>query len=166
MFERTRVSSGGVGAALPAARRCAVLPILDLHRARLVTLQWGKKKKKIKKSTNSNFGFHIGLFGLPAERTSFGALADITVTTSYRGNTLTSPLVGSEIRVKLECWESYSSVHSSTNSRAKERHAACHVWLVGGGAEIIGAGQRVEATHRCRRLKLLQLLRISVRACV
>jgi hypothetical protein len=36
----------GVGAALPAARRCAVLPILDLHRARLMPLQWGKKKKK------------------------------------------------------------------------------------------------------------------------
>ena len=34
MFGRTRVISGGVGAALPAARRCAVLPILDLHRAR------------------------------------------------------------------------------------------------------------------------------------
>jgi hypothetical protein len=60
VFGRTRASSGGVGAALPAARRCAVLPILDLHRARLMPLQWGKKKKKIKKSTNSNFGFHIG----------------------------------------------------------------------------------------------------------
>ena len=45
-FGRTRVSSGGVGAALPAARRCAVLPILDLHRARLVPLQVGKKEEK------------------------------------------------------------------------------------------------------------------------
>ena len=82
MFGRTRASSGGVGAALPAARRCAVLPILDLHLgAALPALEYlpaarrcavflnldlnldrglEKKKKKLKKSTNSNFGFHIG----------------------------------------------------------------------------------------------------------
>ena len=46
VFGRTRASSGGVVAALPAARRYAVLPILDL----LVwcLFKWGKKKKKLK----------------------------------------------------------------------------------------------------------------------
>jgi len=34
-----------------------------------------KRRKKIKKSTNSNFGFHIGYFGMPAEANFGGALA-------------------------------------------------------------------------------------------
>jgi hypothetical protein len=56
---------------------------------RLVPLQWGKKKKKNKKSTNSNFGFHIGfhIIRYASRIELFGALADITVTTSYRGAT-------------------------------------------------------------------------------
>ena len=54
-----------------------LLTRFDLHRARLVPLlySWGKKKKKNKKSTNSNFGFHIGYFGMPAEANFGGALA-------------------------------------------------------------------------------------------
>jgi hypothetical protein len=34
------------------------------------------------------------------------------------------------------------------------------------GTETIGAGQRVEAAHKCRRHKLLQLLRVSAYVCV
>jgi len=48
----------------------------------------GKKKKKIKKIHELQLRFSYRLFGMPAKRTSFGALADITVTTSYRGRTL------------------------------------------------------------------------------
>ena len=80
-----RANSVGVGA-LPS--RCAVLPILDLHRARLVPLQWGKKKEKLKKIHELQLRFSYRLFGMPTERTSFSALADITVTTSYRATTL------------------------------------------------------------------------------
>jgi hypothetical protein len=83
------VRSGGGGAALPAARRCAVLPILDLHLVWCL-LVW-KKEEKNKKIHELQLRFSyrfIRLFGMPAERTSFGALADITVTTSYRATTL------------------------------------------------------------------------------
>jgi hypothetical protein len=48
----------------------------------------GKKEEKNKKIHELQLRFSYRLFGMPAERTSFGALADITVTTSYRGNTL------------------------------------------------------------------------------
>jgi hypothetical protein len=58
----------------PATRRCDVFPILDLN-ALWCLFKWGKKKKKNKKSTNSNFGFHIGYFGMPAEANFGGALA-------------------------------------------------------------------------------------------
>ena len=83
VFGRMRASSGGVDDALPASRRCAVLPILDLHRARLVPLQWGKKKKKLKKiyELQLRFSYPSPVIRY-ASRTSFGALADITVTTT------------------------------------------------------------------------------------
>jgi hypothetical protein len=73
VFGRTRASSGGVGAALPAARRCAVLPILDLHRARLVPLQWPgiffffqEKRRKKSKIHELQLRFSYRLFGMPA----------------------------------------------------------------------------------------------------
>jgi hypothetical protein len=51
----------------------------------------GKKnlgnRKKIKKSTNSNFGFHIGYSVCQPKRTS-GRTGRYTVTTSYRGGEL------------------------------------------------------------------------------
>jgi hypothetical protein len=48
----------------------------------------GKKEEKLKKIHELQLRFSYRLFGMPAERTSFGALADITVTTSYRGRAL------------------------------------------------------------------------------
>jgi hypothetical protein len=48
----------------------------------------GKKEEKNKKIHELQLRFSYRLFGMPAERTSFGALADITVTTSYRGPSL------------------------------------------------------------------------------
>jgi hypothetical protein len=52
----------------------------------MLPLQWGKKKKKLKKIHELQLRFSYRSFGMPAERTSFGALADITVTTSYPRN--------------------------------------------------------------------------------
>ena len=48
----------------------------------------GKKEEKNKKIHELQLRFSYRLFGMPAERSSFGALADITVTTSYRGTSL------------------------------------------------------------------------------
>ena len=48
----------------------------------------GKKEEKNKKIHELQLRFSYRLFGMPAERTSFGALADITVTTSYRAPSL------------------------------------------------------------------------------
>ena len=87
---RTRVSTP-VGAALPAARRCAVLLMLDdldIHRWRSLPLHSGEKRKKNKKIHELQHRFSYRLFGLPAESNIGGAQADITVTTSYRGRSI------------------------------------------------------------------------------
>jgi len=43
---------------------------------------------------------------MPAERTSFGALADITVTTSYRGPSLSDKLECASVRPRFAPWDS------------------------------------------------------------
>ena len=66
----------------PRPPSCSLVPLARLD---FGPLQWGEKKKKIHEL---QLRFSYRLFGMPAEANFGGALADITVTTSYRGTAL------------------------------------------------------------------------------